>query len=83
MLQFENRLKDRLRLDRVLTRIVKETGQFPSSIIVKDVTRNGSNPIVGGGFADVWFGMLGSVSVALKVLRFFGEGELSKQTLRV
>lgn len=83
MLQFENKLKYRRKLDRLLTRVVKETGQIPSLMIIRDVTRNGSNPVAGGGFADVWNGMRGNIDVALKVLRMFGEGELNKQILRV
>lgn len=83
MLQFGNKLEDWCMLDRLLTRVVKETGQIPSSMIITDVTRNGPNPVAGGGFADVWSGMRGNINVALKVLRIYGEEELSKQILRV
>lgn len=83
MLQFENRLKNRRKLDRLLTKIVKGTGQIPTSIIIKDVTRIGPNPVAGGGFADVWKGVRGNITVALKVLRIFRDGEISNQILRV
>ena len=48
------------------------TGEFPSSLILRDVSRLSSYPILGGGFADIWQGKLSDGSiVALKVLRFF------------
>lgn len=74
MLQFENELKCRRKLDYLLRAIVKETGQIPSAMIIRDVTRSGSDPVAGGGFADVWGGMQGNINVALKVLRIFNEG---------
>lgn len=83
MLQFENDLEDRCRLDRLLRGIVKEAGQLPSSIVINDVKRQTSNPVAGGGFADIWMGMQESVKVAMKVLRIYEESEFDKQVLRV
>lgn len=84
ILQFDNGpKKNRQRLQRFLSRIVKETGLLPSSMTIHDVKRKGSDPIAGGGFADVWRGTQGDLDVAMKVLRIFGERESSKQVLRV
>lgn len=54
MLRLENESQDRRRLSRVLSRIVKETGQLPTSMLIDNVRRIGANPFSGGGFADVW-----------------------------
>lgn len=83
MLQSENELEDRRRLDRLLGRIVKETGQLPSLIVLKDVKRQTSHPVAGGGFADIWMGMQENVKVAIKVLRIYEESGFNKQVLRV
>lgn len=83
ILKFENGPKHRQRLHRFLSRIVKETGRLPSSMIIHNVKRKGSDPLAGGGFADVWRGTQGDLDVAMKVLRIFGEREFNKQALRV
>ncbi|TDL25371.1 kinase-like protein [Rickenella mellea] len=49
-------------LQKILMELVSLTG----------VQRNGSNPLTGGGFADIWEGTWGDKKVALKVLRIFG-----------
>ncbi|KAK0201588.1 kinase-like domain-containing protein [Desarmillaria ectypa] len=43
----------------------------PSSFSSQDVTRGGTNPVCGGGFADIWEGYLHDTKVCLKVLRIF------------
>lgn len=83
MLRLENESQDRRRLSRVLSRIVKETGQLPTSMLIDNVRRIGANPFSGGGFADVWRGMQGDVEVAIKVLRIYGQREHGKQLLWV
>lgn len=83
MLQFQNKLKCRRQLDRLLRTIVKETGQLPSPIVTKDAKRQTSDPIAGGGFADIWIGMQGVVKVAMKVLRIYEESKFDKQVLWV
>ncbi|KIK53357.1 hypothetical protein GYMLUDRAFT_938227 [Collybiopsis luxurians FD-317 M1] len=42
---------------------------LPSSLIVRDVRREGENPVAGGGFADIWRGRLNEKLVCVKVLR--------------
>ncbi|KIK56513.1 hypothetical protein GYMLUDRAFT_174194, partial [Collybiopsis luxurians FD-317 M1] len=42
---------------------------LPSSLIVREVIRNGHNPVGGGGFADIWQGRVGDQLVCIKVLR--------------
>lgn len=79
MLNFENRLDNRRLLDYFLSRVVKGTGQLPTSMIVDNVQRSGMHPLAGGGFADVYHGSQGDIEVAIKVLRVFGD----KQVLRV
>ncbi|KIK56136.1 hypothetical protein GYMLUDRAFT_230425 [Collybiopsis luxurians FD-317 M1] len=50
---------------------------LPSSLMLQEVKREGSNPVAGGGFADIWRGSLNGKSVCLKVLRFVVEQDES------
>ncbi|KIK56139.1 hypothetical protein GYMLUDRAFT_120159, partial [Collybiopsis luxurians FD-317 M1] len=43
---------------------------LPISLIIQEARREGSNPVAGGGFADIWRGRLNEKPVCLKVLRF-------------
>ncbi|KAK0190045.1 kinase-like domain-containing protein [Armillaria mellea] len=54
---------------RVLCRAQKAV---PSSLFLRDVTKEGKNAIDGGGFADIWKGRRHNTQVCLKVLRVFG-----------
>ncbi|KIK53350.1 hypothetical protein GYMLUDRAFT_179106, partial [Collybiopsis luxurians FD-317 M1] len=42
---------------------------LPLSLIIRDIKREGQNPVAGGGFADIWRGILNEKPVCLKVLR--------------
>ncbi|KAF9067334.1 kinase-like domain-containing protein [Rhodocollybia butyracea] len=46
---------------------------LPSSLVIYDVQRKGQRPVGGGGFADIWEGILGNQKVCLKVLRLLVE----------
>ncbi|KAL0061834.1 Homeobox protein tos8 [Marasmius tenuissimus] len=47
-------------------------GVLPTSVRLKNLTKEGSGAVSGGGFADIWKGRLdGTRSVCLKVLRVF------------
>ncbi|TDL20654.1 kinase-like protein [Rickenella mellea] len=61
--------------ERVIFYIVSKTGILPSRLFKCGARRVGRNPVIGGGFADVWRGELKGESVALKVLRIFQRGE--------
>ncbi|GAW04607.1 serine threonine-protein kinase nrc-2 [Lentinula edodes] len=47
---------------------------LPSSMILREIEREGQNPVGGGGFADIWRGAVNNQSVCLKVLRLVIEG---------
>ncbi|KAI3615824.1 protein kinase, partial [Moniliophthora roreri] len=50
----------------------KRYDALPQSIYLEDVSKEGSHPMFGGGFADIWRGRLnGKQDVCLKVLRVF------------
>ncbi|KAK0484638.1 hypothetical protein IW261DRAFT_849418 [Armillaria novae-zelandiae] len=49
----------------------KDRNIVPSSLSSQGVTREGTNPVCGGGFADIWKGRLHGIQVCLKVLRMF------------
>ena len=62
-----------------MRRMVLKTGQFPRILILDDIARLSSYPILGGGFADIWQGKLSDgTKVALKVLRLFSNTEEEK-----
>ncbi|KAJ7598118.1 hypothetical protein C8J56DRAFT_1020152 [Mycena floridula] len=56
---------------RHLQRLTKRFGILPPSFFVHDVFREGTHAVAGGGFADVYEGILDGSPVCLKVLRFF------------
>ncbi|KIK63208.1 hypothetical protein GYMLUDRAFT_163508, partial [Collybiopsis luxurians FD-317 M1] len=53
----------------LLRQLSKRFQTLPSSLIVRDIKREGQNPVAGGGFADIWRGTLKEKPVCLKVLR--------------
>ncbi|TDL15389.1 kinase-like protein [Rickenella mellea] len=61
--------------ERVIFDLVSKTGILPSHLFICGARRVGRNPVIGGGFADVWRGELRGEPVALKVLRIFQRGE--------
>ncbi|PBK97927.1 kinase-like protein [Armillaria gallica] len=56
---------------KCLRALSKDRNIVPSSFYSQDVTREGTNPACGGGFADIWKGRLHDIQVCLKVLRIF------------
>ncbi|PBK78446.1 kinase-like protein [Armillaria solidipes] len=55
----------------------------PSSFSCRDVTREGTYPVWGGGFSDIWKGRLHDTQVCLKVLRIFISGEAREKVVRL
>lgn len=47
--------------------------------MIHDLQKLGSHPVGGGGFADIWQGELLGRTVALKVLRLFGQTDITEQ----
>ncbi|KIK57885.1 hypothetical protein GYMLUDRAFT_228459 [Collybiopsis luxurians FD-317 M1] len=56
---------------KILRFLSRKYQTLPSSLIIRDVVRDGSNPLAGGGFADIWRGSIGLTHnlVCIKVLR--------------
>ncbi|KAK0464740.1 kinase-like domain-containing protein [Desarmillaria tabescens] len=55
---------------------------MPSSFFSRNATREGTNPVCGGGFADIWKGRLHDTQVCLKVLRIFVPEQARTKILR-
>ncbi|THU92124.1 kinase-like protein [Dendrothele bispora CBS 962.96] len=70
-LETRTRLSFRKKLIRSMQLLNKIHGVLPPSMIIHDVTREGSYAVTGGGFADIWKGRKNGKLVCLKVLRFF------------
>ncbi|KAJ8081479.1 hypothetical protein PM082_007324 [Marasmius tenuissimus] len=54
---------------KCLKPLVKEFQTLPSSLFLRDVERDGTGVLTGGGFADVYKGISGGKAVCLKVLQ--------------
>ncbi|TDL23881.1 kinase-like protein [Rickenella mellea] len=64
------------KLVRTLARLSKSSRCYPDCLILTSIRRTGTDPVAGGGFADVWKGYFADRPVALKALRIY------KQSLR-
>ncbi|TDL30174.1 kinase-like protein [Rickenella mellea] len=64
------------KLVRTLARLAKSSRCYPNCLILTTIRRTGTDPVAGGGFADVWKGYIAEKPVALKALRIY------KQSLR-
>ncbi|KAK1227759.1 Homeobox protein tos8 [Marasmius sp. AFHP31] len=67
-----------------LLHLNKYHGSLPTSFHLSNIVKEGTHPVAGGGFSDIWKGRLGEAqSVCLKVLRVFtgsfDERKLMKQ----
>lgn len=71
------------KIERYLKILVQHTGILPQYLFISNTKRQGANPLMGGGFADVWRGELNQQLVALKVLRIFEQGERRRKILQV
>ena len=72
--------------ERLQDKLVEMTGIFPDRLFIQIARKVGDNPVAGGGFADVWRGLIESknIRVAMKALRIFGvDGETKKEIERV
>ncbi|KAK0231912.1 kinase-like domain-containing protein [Armillaria nabsnona] len=67
---------------KCLRALSKARNIVPSSLCLRDVIREGENPVGGGGFADIWKGRLHDIQVCLKVLRVFFPEEHQAKVLR-
>ncbi|KIY62613.1 kinase-like protein [Cylindrobasidium torrendii FP15055 ss-10] len=72
----------RSRRVKCMRTLTKHHDIVPSSFFCREVEKQGSYPIYGGGFADIYRGNLGSWKVAIKVLRFFTTGSERDKLLK-
>ncbi|TDL23885.1 CNH-domain-containing protein [Rickenella mellea] len=68
--------ESRSQLAQALARLAKSSRCYPDCLILFTIRRTGTDPVAGGGFADVWKGYFAARPVALKALRLY------KQSLR-
>ncbi|KDQ51601.1 hypothetical protein JAAARDRAFT_505908 [Jaapia argillacea MUCL 33604] len=54
---------------RLLVKLSEASGHLPSSLFIRELTLREADPVHGGGFADVYTGMIGQQKVAIKRLR--------------
>ncbi|KAK0188261.1 kinase-like domain-containing protein [Armillaria mellea] len=67
---------------KCLLALSKARNIVPSSFSSRNVVKEGTNPICGGGFADIWKGRLQDAQVCLKVLRLFIPEKAREKLLR-
>ena len=56
---------------KLLVRCAHERAVLPPGLFLSGVERDGSHPVGGGGFSDVWKGTYQGQAVAIKILRVF------------
>ncbi|TDL21795.1 kinase-like protein [Rickenella mellea] len=61
----------RSQLARSLARLAKSSRCYPDCLTLTTIRRTGTDPVAGGGFADVWKGFFAEEPVALKALRIY------------
>ncbi|KAK0435893.1 kinase-like domain-containing protein [Armillaria borealis] len=67
---------------KCLRALSKARNIVPSSFSSRNVAKEGTKPIGGGGFADIWKGRLHDTQVCLKVLRIFIPEKAREKLLR-
>ncbi|TDL15576.1 kinase-like protein [Rickenella mellea] len=63
--------ESKMLLVQTLARFAKMSATYPNSLLLRGVKLQGTHPVAGGGYSDIWKGTLGSQSVALKAFRIF------------
>ncbi|TDL21801.1 kinase-like protein [Rickenella mellea] len=70
--------ESRAHLARTLARLAKTSASYPDCLNLTMIRRTGTDPVAGGGFADVWKGYFDEKPVALKALRIFKQAVREK-----
>ncbi|KAG7089180.1 hypothetical protein E1B28_010882 [Marasmius oreades] len=65
----------------LMIRLSRKSGLHPQCLTIRGVEKQGSSPVGGGAFGDVWKGRIGQQLVCLKVLRAFETSDV-KQILK-
>ncbi|KAK1218098.1 MAP kinase kinase kinase activity protein [Marasmius sp. AFHP31] len=59
----------------IMVRLSKNSGRFPKCLVIQNVKKQGEHPVGGGGFGDVWKGIIDHVgstqTVCLKVVKVY------------
>ncbi|TDL21451.1 kinase-like protein, partial [Rickenella mellea] len=66
-------------LVQTIARLAKKSGIYPDCLSLTKVERLGEDPLMGGGFADIWKGEFAKRPVALKALRVFVHDSSAKK----
>ncbi|KAE9404707.1 kinase-like protein [Gymnopus androsaceus JB14] len=73
----------RFELFRCTRRVARKFEMLPGSVYLRDLTREGNDPIWGGGYADIWKGRAASgEDTCLKVLRIFTTDTSTNQVFK-
>ncbi|KAL0571381.1 serine/threonine protein kinase, AGC [Marasmius crinis-equi] len=69
----------RIKCAKCLRVLVNKHHVLPGSLFVNEITKEGTHPLGGGGFSDIWKGRSKDQSLCLKVLRIHVQGDLRKR----
>ena len=61
-----------------LINLARSSGLYPECMILKGIELVGKAAIDGGGFGDIWKGVLGGQDIAVKVLRVYQKSDKEK-----
>ncbi|KAK1228601.1 MAP kinase kinase kinase activity protein [Marasmius sp. AFHP31] len=69
----------RRKCKKCLKALVNTHHVLPASLFVNELSKDGTHPLAGGGFSDVWKGKYREEPVCLKVLRIHIQGDRRKR----
>ncbi|KAJ6516341.1 kinase-like domain-containing protein, partial [Mycena sanguinolenta] len=75
LLDSSHELRSRASLSKALVRLSGESGILPGSCFTLEVTKVGQQ-VAGGGFGDIWKGLVGDQTVAVKSMRQFKDDDV-------
>ncbi|KAJ6466793.1 kinase-like domain-containing protein [Mycena sanguinolenta] len=61
---------------QALRRLSRSSGLHPRCFVLPGLQRLGQQPVTGGGFGDIWKGLVCGQNVCVKVMRIFGNSNI-------
>jgi hypothetical protein len=62
---------------KALLRLSRESGLHPKCFPLLELRKDGEQMVAGGGFADIWKGLIQGQSVSVKVMRVYQDKDVN------
>ncbi|KAF5353079.1 hypothetical protein D9758_008754 [Tetrapyrgos nigripes] len=66
----------RSKISAAMIRLAKKSELYPSCLALKNIQRVGEFPVAGGGFGEVWKGLIGKQMGCLKVVKIYDDSDI-------